>query len=313
MKKMLLTCVLLLCPIMSWADEATFNKIVDPAFDMYVNPETLDLARNTPEASLMLDVALQLAEGERVLLRSHRAVSSEELLKLAAKIAAVKEDKETQQRLKLAAEKLGKENLVAEFDSIAALAGNSRGLPKPKFSTDDKEIGLVLDGAMEAAENAVLLENRAMLAQIEMDLLSIELPEKVAAEAAKFLAEANEQIPADAISKLAGASRQFPGGGGSSVKPCDVIVDSQTGLPPYISSRLRAKFMVVPNGGRAVVQLYPSSPLRSGGIEVGDIITHLDGVPVYTDWELENHYRWTNVYGIDWRTGNTFTRKIYIP
>jgi len=82
---------------------------------------------------------------------------------------------------------------------------------------------------------------------------------------------------------------------------------------PYYSPKLRAKFVVVPGGGRAVTQLHPGSPLWRAGIEVGDIITHLDGIPVHSNWELENHYSWTHVYGIDWRTGDVFTRKIYLP
>ena len=82
---------------------------------------------------------------------------------------------------------------------------------------------------------------------------------------------------------------------------------------PFYSSQLRAKFLTTSSGERVVTQLYPHSPLGKAGIEVGDIITHLDEIPVNSNWELDNHYSWTLVHGIDWRTGNTFTRKIYIP
>ena len=85
------------------------------------------------------------------------------------------------------------------------------------------------------------------------------------------------------------------------------------GGAPYFSPQLRAQFVVVPGSGRAITYLQPNSPLRKAGIEVGDIITHMDGIPVNTNWELENHYSWTLVYGIDWRTGNRFQRRIFIP
>jgi len=84
------------------------------------------------------------------------------------------------------------------------------------------------------------------------------------------------------------------------------------GGAPYYSSQLRAQFVVVPSGGRAITHLHPSSPLRRAGLEVGDIITHLDGIPVHSNWELENHHGPTLVYGIDWRTGNRIQLRIFI-
>ena len=85
------------------------------------------------------------------------------------------------------------------------------------------------------------------------------------------------------------------------------------GVGPVTSSQLRAEFVVYPQGGRRITRLHPSSPLRAAGIEVGDVITHLDGIPVDNDWELDNHYGKTLVYGIDWRTHQVFERRVYIP
>ncbi|MDR0327909.1 MAG: hypothetical protein LBI05_06400 [Planctomycetaceae bacterium] len=343
MKKLLLVCVLVLFPVVAWADDMYARKIMDPAFDMYVNPDTLDLARNTAEASLILDVALQVAEGERILLRPHRAVSSEDLLRLAVRIAAVKDDKITQERLKSAAEKIGKGNLIAEFDAIAKLAGMSRNLEQPKFSSNDEETTLILNDIVDAVNDAVLLQNRAALGTITDSLPLLGLPEVVVKEVADFLIKAEKSLPEDAASKLAGESRQFGGitqrtttidhntgsvtatssyqppepNAGGGITKRSVFIDPNAGSgmggAPFHSSQLQAKFVVVPSGGRAVTQLFFNSPLRKVGIEVGDIITHMDGIPVNSNWELDNHYSWTTVYGIDWRTGRTFTRKIYIP
>ena len=38
-----------------------------------------------------------------------------------------------------------------------------------------------------------------------------------------------------------------------------------------------------------------NSPLRSLGLRQGDVIFRLDGVPVTSNYELENHYSWTTV------------------
>ena len=83
------------------------------------------------------------------------------------------------------------------------------------------------------------------------------------------------------------------------------------GAVPYYSPRLQAQFVTAPHGAR-VTFLRPTSPLRRVGIEVGDTITHLDGIPANANWGLEKHYSWTLVYGIDWRTGLRFQRQIFI-
>lgn len=304
--------LVLVCGGIALADDATNGKITDPAFDMYVNPETLELARSNADASLMLDVAMQLAEGEKVLLRSHRGVSADDMLKLAAKVATAKGDEATQARFKKAVEKLGKSNLTAEFDTIAKLAGESRNAAKPKFSTgDDKNAATLVDDVVGAIDDAVLLQNTAELQKIGQSLERLPLSEKVRAEITEYINKADP-----ALVKLAGESRQFGGGGGGGgggIILKKVEYDPNAGGGPYWSKKLRADFVVVPSGGRCITGLHWSSPLRKAGLEVGDIIIRLDGIPVNSDWELENHYSWTTVDLIDVRTGNNVRRKIYIP
>jgi len=102
--------------------------MADPAFDQYVDMALLADAWSRLDPALMTDVALQLAEGERILMRSHKAVSASQMLRLAAKLAAEKGDKELLSRIGTSAAKLGKEDFAAEVQGSAKLAAKSRGM-----------------------------------------------------------------------------------------------------------------------------------------------------------------------------------------
>lgn len=72
----------------------------------------------------------------------------------------------------------------------------------------------------------------------------------------------------------------------------------------YFSKRLGAQFVIqtiqVANypavkAARITSQPRPGSPLEQLGLEIGDVITRLDGIPVTRKSELENHIRETQV------------------
>ncbi|MGC4007271.1 MAG: hypothetical protein QM811_30740 [Pirellulales bacterium] len=90
----------------------------------------------------------------------------------------------------------------------------------------------------------------------------------------------------------------------------------------YWSPTLKAQFRVeqffLPQHGQFVgVRLTSepawNSPLRTLGLQAGDVITRLDGVRVDNTAQLENHYGWTNVRFI--KTGSQTVRigDVYIP
>lgn len=70
----------------------------DPAFARYVDLLQLGQAWDSLDPVLLTDCALQLAEGERILMRSHKAITSDEVLELATKVAE-KRDRATLDRL----------------------------------------------------------------------------------------------------------------------------------------------------------------------------------------------------------------------
>ena len=83
------------------------DELQDRAFDQYVDMVRLQEAWDRLSAAALADAGLQLAEGERVLFRSHKALPADAVLKAAANIAVEKRDKQTLERLAKAARVLG--------------------------------------------------------------------------------------------------------------------------------------------------------------------------------------------------------------
>ncbi len=79
-------------------------QLQDPAFERFLDPRLLARAWERQDAASLTDMALLLAEGERVLLRSHKAFRPDHLLELAAYVAADLDDHATLERLARAAE-----------------------------------------------------------------------------------------------------------------------------------------------------------------------------------------------------------------
>ncbi len=102
------------------------EEVFDPAFDRYVDLGLLVQAWDSKDPALLTDVALQLAEGERILLRPHKVISAEKLLGLALRAATERNDKAALDRLKNVAEKTGTESLQAQIAMNAKLGGESR-------------------------------------------------------------------------------------------------------------------------------------------------------------------------------------------
>ena len=102
------------------------TDLTDPAFARWVDLKLLADAYHDLDAAVLADIALQAAEGERVLLRPHRTVPADKLLALAARVAAERRDRDTLARLRAAAEKTGNAALLAKVDGGMKLAGTAR-------------------------------------------------------------------------------------------------------------------------------------------------------------------------------------------
>jgi len=200
------------------ASPSTLAQSRDPAFEHLVDMQFLQTATNSGNASQLADVALQFAEAERVLLRSHHDVTAEQLIKLAAKLAVGK-DKTTMDRLVKAAKLQKNEKLVAELEAMAKLNGESRAI-------NPAEMVSVLDTTPEAfaayhnllmqLDTAKRLGDREVLKMLEKMLQLTHGLSKQQIEYIKTsIASAEKATPErlgsslEALRKLGGNSRGF--------------------------------------------------------------------------------------------------------
>lgn len=99
----------------------------------------------------------------------------------------------------------------------------------------------------------------------------------------------------------AGVSKAQDGSGRQAVQA--IIIDQNDGQG-YFSSRLGARFQIdtyfLPGfghyrGAKLTTMPVPGSPLAQANLQLGDVITRLDGIPVQNNRSLENHHLDTNV------------------
>ncbi len=142
-------------------------ELYDPAYDQYVNMSNVGVAWQSQDAAALADGALQLLEGERILMRPHAKLPAEKVLILAGKIAVEKKDTETLERLRKAAERHGKKEVAAQLSATNKLAAAARDEEEFFVSIEDtspEEYGAFHDyaerirGARIAGE-AITLEN----------------------------------------------------------------------------------------------------------------------------------------------------------
>jgi len=214
--------------IVAWAETINTNIAVDPAFNAYVSPELLQLATDSADPELLTDVALQLMEGERILMRPHQEISSEEVMRLAYRLATLQTTKD---RLKAVADKTEKNNLLDEFAKFdQEIEANLAKVKAPTFSVEENSAAeAVLKEILDNTEKAIRLQDRILLNGVENSVQDSKaiLGEVVAAEVTEYLTEVKANIvenpseEANSFVKLDGVSRavRVPVNGGDRVLP----------------------------------------------------------------------------------------------
>lgn len=145
----------------------------DPAFARYVDLNLLGQAWDSLDPALLTDCALQLAEGERILLRSHKAISSQQVLELATKIAAEKNDKAALDRLTSVAAATKNTAVGEQIAAAKKLAGVSRKVEAaptvPATDTDPDQLALYQE-AINGAKAAVTASDASYFDNLEAAL-----------------------------------------------------------------------------------------------------------------------------------------------
>jgi hypothetical protein len=226
----------LLCPIFALAEEAAQEgaeettqtrsaEFVDPAFDRYIDIAFLGLAWETQDASALTDAALQLAEGERILLRSHKTFTSKAVLEKALAVATDQKDTATLERIAKIAKASGDENFVAKVTQTTKLSAASRAITTGYNPVKEDKTDYYFINTSELIERVRVTGDKKALTDIAEDIkknkesIGQECTDallKLVTESQQAIGDVSseEQQYAFALEKLAGESR-LPLGNGS--------------------------------------------------------------------------------------------------
>lgn len=213
--------------------DASVKPATDPAFSKYVDFQMLAQAWNEKNAGLLTDIALQLAEAERVLLRRNKDLSSDQVFAMALKIAKERHDHDALKRLATVLEANKKGELAADAALALKFGAKTRSYdPALIFQVDQGNPAsfFILQGTLDEIRSAKIEQNRAALEDIikrvpELARLSEAQRKALLKEAQAAVlalpASASEIDPAAAaLNKLSMESRNpGRGGGGPSYRP----------------------------------------------------------------------------------------------
>lgn len=200
------------------SDEFVPTEYLDLGFARYVDLGQVGPALNSRNSELLADIALQLAEGERVLLRGHKSgLTSRGLLKRAAIAASEQGDEATLKRLNQAASDSNDQALIAELSSLKKVGGASRashaGLA---VSLENAPLDTIVEikECLNLLKEAALIGDPALLDAVDAKIAKIPGASDTQKAALKEqVQKSRSEIPAAesaesrAIVKLAGSSR----------------------------------------------------------------------------------------------------------
>lgn len=129
----------------------------DPAFDRLVDRVLLARAWQDHDPALMADLGLQLAEGERILFRPHKAFESGRIIELAVYLAVDVNDKITLDRLSHVAKKTNSKHLSRLILEAPDLMKNPSADAHPIASSIES-----ISPTSLAAHQAIVREIRAL-------------------------------------------------------------------------------------------------------------------------------------------------------
>lgn len=149
------------------------EQLRDTAFDRYVDLLLLGEAWERLDPALMTDIALQLAEGERVLFRSHKAFKSQDMFRVAAKMAVDRRDQATLDRLQKHFEQSGDKSMSESLAASHKLAGATRAVePGLLISVEETnpETYALYRGLVGEAKAASYVGNRETLDALDSQI-----------------------------------------------------------------------------------------------------------------------------------------------
>jgi hypothetical protein len=256
---------------MNRAGAADVVKTSDPAFEKFVDMDALANAWVELNAALLADAGLQLAEGERVLFRSHPAVTADQVLSIAAKIAGEKKDVKTLARLARAADAFKKADLAALVAAAQRIATKGGANPALAFAGDrtSPEVFLAVRDYVNSIIAAKVSGDGETLDIMIQLTPTVRLPETQRKYLIKAATEARDSLPNEArgLDPAATALHRM-------VEGDKIVAESET---------LGIKYAGAHNGLRVTgISKDGAAPLAKGDkLQVGNLIISVGDVPCY--------------------------------
>lgn len=253
-------------PAASEPTTAAFVATGDAGFDHYLDTERLQQALETLDGAALTDIALQLAEGERVLLRKHAGgVTPQALLDVALKLAAAAQDAETLSRIGQAAGHLKLADLQSRAAALVDVANATRSTQTvPALAADGPTAAqAVFNHLQQQLQLATALGDRAAVEQIRDGVsaytdLTKDLQTALAKQAAAALAEMPAAAPAqsgdatDLLRQLAADSRAV------AIKPSTALSKFNYQIHNYTTQTIRFRLKDAFSTG-SMVSVKPNS------------------------------------------------------
>lgn len=178
-------------------------EFVDPAFDRYIDISLLGIAWENQDAAALTDAAIQLAEGEKVLFRSHKCFPAKVVFEKALAVAADQKDTATLERLAKVAKACDCKDFAAKVSQTTKLAAESRSVTPDvdllKAPASEESLAYV-QYLMELISRIRVVGDKDALVQVEKAVKGLK-PSK----------ETISQGEVDSLLKLVGESRAAMG------------------------------------------------------------------------------------------------------
>lgn len=168
-------------------------KSADSVFEQYASLNRLAVAWKEMNSSSMTDVALQFAEGERVLLRSHKLLTASQAFDLAIRMATENKDKDSLARLAKALERSGDKDRLGQVNLALKTAGAARGVD-PVLNEGSKDTVEAIQVAQAEIAFARIAGNKGHLSIVEKSLGELPISDKQRASLGKIIAESRESL-----------------------------------------------------------------------------------------------------------------------
>lgn len=184
-------------------EESEDGQVSDPAFDQYVDMKLLGIAYSKLDPAGLTDGALQLAEGERVLKRSHKGMKAADVLEAAIRLASQKGDKASLERIAKHAQATNNQALSARITSLLQLAAVPRAAgAELKLEDGSEEENRIAELVRQDVEGARLEGGAAKIDDITEFVKAVRKDNVISegAETAllKYLSDVKKDIPSQA-------------------------------------------------------------------------------------------------------------------